>query len=87
MDDDQIDLDLRLVLPSPAALETLETALIRARASELTEVRRQQTRLVTGYGDATTRDTMDEEARRAQDRHDALTALLDALRDARATDR
>lgn len=83
MDDDPITLDLRLVLPSPSALDALETALIRARATELSEVRRRQTRLITGYGDATTRDVMDDEGRRAQERHDALSAILDSLRRAR----
>ncbi len=83
MDDDPINLDLRLALPSHAALDALETALVRARATELSEVRRRQTRLITGYGDATTRDVMDDEGQRAQERHDALSAILDALREAR----
>lgn len=84
MDDDPVTLDLRLVLESPDALDALDTALVRARATELSEVRRRQTRLITGYGDATSRDVMDDEAGRAQARHDALTALLDSLRAARA---
>ena len=56
---------------------------IKARATELGEVRRRQTRLIAGYGDATTREVMDDEGRRAQERFDALTAVLDALRAAR----
>jgi hypothetical protein len=75
---------VRLRLDDPA-LESLERALLRARASELAEVRRRNVRLSAGYGDATTREVMDEEGRDAQRRFDALTALLASLRDARAT--
>ncbi len=83
MDDDPITLELRLALPSHTALDVLETALVRARATELSEVRRRQTRLITGYGDATTRAVMDDEGQRAQARYDALTAILESLREAR----
>ena len=62
------------------ALDALEAALLRARAAELSEVRRRNVRLTAGYGDATGREVMDDEARRAQARHDALDALLDAIR-------
>ena len=65
------------------ALEELERALLKARASELTEVRRRQARLITGYGDATTRAVLDDEGRRAQLRYEALTDLLEALRHSR----
>lgn len=65
------------------ALEDLERALLRARATELAEVRRRDVRLSAGYGDATTREVMDDESRAAQRRFDALTALLEALREAR----
>jgi hypothetical protein len=50
----------------------------------LSEVRRRQVRLSAGYGDATTRASMDDEADRAQARYDALTAVLQALRNARS---
>lgn len=80
-------LDLRLSLTSDEALDELERALLKARAAELTEVRRRQTRMITGYGDATTRDALDDEGRRAQLRYDALTSLLDALRKARPSAR
>lgn len=76
-------LTLRLDLASGEALDALERALLRARASELSEVRRRGVRLTAGYGDPTARDVMDDEARRAQAAHDALTALLDAFRTAR----
>jgi len=76
--------DLRLDLTgSDAELDALERALLKARAGELSEVRRRGVRLTAGYGDATNRDVMDDEARRAQLAHDALTRVLDALRIAR----
>jgi hypothetical protein len=68
---------------SPEALDELERALLKARASELSEVKRRNVRLTAGYGDTTSRDVMDDEARRAQLRYDALSRLLDALRSAR----
>ncbi len=79
---------LALHLPAldDASLAALEQALLKARATELGEVRRRQTRLSAGYGDATTRDVMDDEGRRAQERFDALTAVLEALRAARAAE-
>jgi len=72
-------LRIELELPSDEALDELERALLKARATELSEVRRRNVRLTAGYGDATTRDTMDDEGRRAQVRHDALSALLEAI--------
>ena len=72
-------IELRLDLSDPE-LEELERALLKARATELAEVRRRQIRLSAGYGDATTRDTMDDEADRAQARYDALSKLLDGLK-------
>jgi hypothetical protein len=80
-----VDLVLRLDTDD-LDLDELERALLRARASELTEVRRRNVRLSAGYGDATTRDVMDDESRRAQARYDALGALLEALRAARVGD-
>ena len=58
----------------------LEQALLRARATELAEVRRNQVRVSAGYGDATTRDSMTGEAARAQLRWTMLDRLLSALR-------
>ena len=76
-------LDLHLDLPDDEAIDELERALLKARATELSEVKRRNVRLTAGYGDDTARDVMDDEARRAQVRYDALSALLDALRAAR----
>ena len=58
----------------------LEQALLRARAAELGEVHRRNVRLVTGYGDPTTRDAMGDEADRAQLRWTMLDRLLEALK-------
>ena len=70
--------ELRLDL-TDTQLAELERALLKARATELGEVRRRQIRLSAGYGDATTRDALDDEADRAQIRHDVLTMLIEAL--------
>ena len=72
--------EIRLELESDDELAELERAVLKARATELGEVRRRNVRLVAGYGDPTTRDVMDDEARRAQARYDVLTRLLDAIR-------
>ncbi len=82
--DESTDEPLRLGLAPDVDLDALEQALLRARAGELSEVRRRGIRLTAGYGDPTNREVMDDEARRAQARYDALTAVLDALRVARA---
>jgi hypothetical protein len=75
---------LHLELAPDVDLDALEQALLKARAGELGEVRRRGVRLTAGYGDPTNRDVMDDEARRAQARYDALTAVLEALATARA---
>jgi hypothetical protein len=58
----------------------LEQALLRAQASELSEVRRRETRLVAGYGDHTTRESMTGELARARLRWTMLDRVLAALR-------
>lgn len=83
MTPDPIRLTLADLPDDPDALDELERALLKARATELTEVRRRNVRLTAGYGDATSREVMGDEGRRAQLRHDGLTALLEALREAR----
>jgi hypothetical protein len=57
---------------------------LRARAAELGEVRRRTGRRTAGYGDATTREVLDDEGRRAQIRYEVLGKLVDALRAARS---
>ena len=58
---------------------SLRQALLRARATELAEVRRLEVRLSAGYGDATTRTTMTAEVERARRRWAMLDRLLDAI--------
>ncbi len=82
--DDAPRREVRLAIDSDDELVELERAILKARATELSEVRRRNVRLVAGYGDATTRDVMDDEARRAQARYDLLTRLLEAIRAAAA---
>jgi hypothetical protein len=77
------DLQVHLSLASAEEFDALERALLKARASELSEVRRRDVRLTAGYGDPTNREVMDDEARRAQLRYDVLTTLLEAIRAAR----
>jgi hypothetical protein len=78
--DDGRRVNLPIRIDSPAEREALEQALLRARATELGEVRRRNVRLVTGYGDETTRDAMTAEADRAQLRRTMLDRLLAALK-------
>ncbi len=79
-DDESNELNLRLRIDSGDERAALEQALLRARATELAEVRRNQVRLSAGYGDATTRDSMTGEAGRAQLRLTMLDRLLTELR-------
>lgn len=76
-------IDLRMTIEDDADLDELERALLKARAAELGESRRRHVRLTAGYGDATNREVMDDEARRAETRHRLLGALLEALRQSR----
>ena len=84
MDDPTRAIDLRLEPVNDEELAELERALLKARATELGEVRRRDIRLTAGYGDATTRDVLDDESRRARIRHDVLGKLLDAIKAARS---
>lgn len=79
MDDTSRAIDLHLELVGNEELEELERALLKARATELGDVRRRDIRLTAGYDDATTRDVLDDESRRARIRHDVLGKVLDAL--------
>lgn len=80
-------IDLRLELADDEELAELERALLKARATELGEVRRRDIRLTAGYGDATTRDVLDDDSRRARVRHGVLGKVLDALQAARGEPR
>lgn len=76
---------IELVLTQPERV-ALRAALLRARAAELSEVRRRHVRLTAGYGDDTAREVMDDEGDRAQRRFDALGVVLDALEPAPRAD-
>jgi hypothetical protein len=78
--DDGASLELRVRVDDPAERDALEQALLRARAGELAEVRRNQVRLGAGYGDDTTRDTMTDQQAMAHRRWTMLDRLLAALR-------
>jgi len=79
MNDAMRTIDLHLEVGSDEELEELGRALLKARATELNEVRLRGVRLTAGYGDTTTRDVLGDEGRRAQVRHDVLSRLIDAL--------
>ena len=70
---------LEVQVDSDAERAALEQALLRARAAELTEVRRRDVRLAAGYGDVTTREAMSGEGAAAELRHSMLDRLLAAL--------
>ena len=72
--------EVRIRVDNDEERDALEQALLRARATELSEVRRRRFRLSAGYGDATTRDSMDAESDRAQLRWTMLDRLIGALR-------
>ena len=75
---DELTLTVRVDTEDERA--ALEQAVLRARATEFAEVRRNQVRVSAGYGDATTRDSMTGEAARAHLRWTMLDRLLAALR-------
>ena len=79
-------LRLAITVESEEEREALELALVRARATELAEIRRRNVRLVAGYGDDTTRDSMAQEGDRAQLRWTMLDRLLTALHAANGPD-
>jgi hypothetical protein len=80
VDSDPAHLTIQVRIDSEDERVALEQALLRARATELAEVRRNQVRLSAGYGDTTTRDAMGGEAGRAQLRWTMLDRLLSDLR-------
>ena len=79
---------LRLEVPieSDDELEALSGALLAARASELSQVRRRGDRLSFGYGTDSARHTMSDEVDRAQLRWTMLDRLLTALKAASPSD-
>jgi hypothetical protein len=78
---------LRLEVPieSEEELAALEGALIAARATELSHIRRRGDRLAFGYGTESARETMDDEIDQAERRRTMLDRLLAALKDGSRT--
>jgi len=64
----------------------LRGALLKARATELSELERRAGRLSFGYGSDSARESMDEETRTLRRRIELLDRLLAALDDAPAPD-
>ena len=77
---DRRSLRLELLLERGAELEALEQAILRARAGELSEVRRLQVRVGVGYGDASSRTSMSTEGDRARLRYEMLDRLLEQIK-------
>ena len=77
---------LRLHVPihSEAELTALRGALLAARASELSQVRRRGDRLTFGYGSDSARESMNAEVDRAELRWTMIDRLLWALEEAAA---
>jgi hypothetical protein len=73
---------LRLEVPieSDDELAALEGALLTARASELSQIRRRADRLSFGYGSDTARETMNDEVDQAERRWAMLDRLIAALK-------
>jgi hypothetical protein len=79
---------LRLEIPieSDDELAALEGALLAARASELSQIRRRADRLSFGYGSETARETMNDEVDHAERRWTMLDRLVTALKAASDND-
>lgn len=75
-------LHLELAIESDDELAALEGALLAARASELSQMRRRNDRLSFGYGTDSARETMTDEVTQAQRRWTMLDRLIEALREA-----
>ena len=72
-------LRIDISIESDDELAALRGALLAARASELSQVRRRGNRHAFGYGSDSARDTMSAEVDQAQRRHDMLDRLIRAL--------
>jgi hypothetical protein len=77
---------LRLEIPieSVDELAALEGALLAARATERSQVRRRSDRLSFGYGSDSARETMNDEVDQAQLRETMLDRLLTTIKEASA---
>jgi hypothetical protein len=79
---------LRLEIPieSEEELAALEGALIAARATQLSQIRRRGMRHALGYGTDSARETMTDEVDQAERRHQMLDRVVSALRAASRSD-
>jgi hypothetical protein len=66
---------IEIDIESDAELDALEGALLAARASELSQIKRRGARHSFGYGSDSARDTMSDEV----DHHERRWAMLDRL--------
>jgi hypothetical protein len=80
--EDQVRHILHLEVPieSDDELRALEGALLAARATELSQIRRRGDRLSFGYGSDTARETMNDEVDQAERRWTMLDRLLASLK-------
>jgi hypothetical protein len=74
-------MQFKIPVDSDEELSALRGALLAARASELSQIRRRGNRHAFGYGSDSARDTMSAEVDQAQRRHDMLDRLIRALDD------
>jgi len=72
-------LHFEVPIESDDELAALEGALLAARASELSQIRRRTDRLSFGYGSETARETMNDEVDQAERRWTMLDRLIAAL--------
>ena len=79
-------LHLEVPIDSDDELSALQGALLAARASELSQVRRRGDRLSFGYGTDSAREGMSAEVDQAERRWAMIDRLLEALVEASARD-
>jgi hypothetical protein len=79
-------LHLEIAIDSDGELSALQGALLAARASELSQVRRRGDRLSFGYGSDSAREGMSAEVDQAERRWTMIDRLLKALDEASARD-
>lgn len=74
---------IEIDVESDAELDALEGALLAARASELSQIKRRGARHSFGYGSDSARDTMSDEVDHHERRWAMLDRLIAAVREAR----
>lgn len=74
---------IEIDIESDAELDALEGALLAARASELSQIKRRGARHSFGYGSDSARETMSDEVDHHERRWAMLDRLIAAVREAR----